>query len=645
MGILITTQALGHDHGAGTLFDGISVTVSSGERIGLIGPNGAGKSTLLKILAGRLKPDAGEVRRSNDLRMAMVAQDPQFEPGQTIAEAVTDGNQTADQGAVDPLVATQMLSQFGLNTPELPPTTLVDTLSGGWKKRVALAQALATEPDLLLLDEPTNHLDLESILWLERLLASRRMATVTVTHDRAFLQKISNKIWELDRRNKNGLLAVEGDFATFLERKAERMAEQEREEAALKNTLRRETEWLRRSPSARSTKQKARIERAHSLAAEVQDVSGRNQTQNIRIDFGAPTKKAKRLVEAHGVAKAYERPVFEDVSLTLTPKTRLGLMGPNGCGKSTLIRVLLGREEPDIGRVDRADDLRVASFEQDRGSLDPEVTLADTVCPDGDFVDYRGQRQHRMGYLARFGFTRAQMDLPIKRLSGGEQARILVARLMLRPANVLVLDEPTNDLDIGTLNVLEQALNDFDGAVLLVSHDRYFIDQVCTELLGFMPTGEPELPPTVTPFADLDQWEEALAQHRRQSKKAAKRQGEGDPSSSTTGKASDAAPKRSKKSWAIKTSATGTPSKNALKRRTPAWPTYRHSARTLRLPRTTPRSWRCKKTWPPPRRKWTNSTPAGTSWKPCWNNPVKAQQRPNADPTTTDSPQHVRLCP
>jgi ABC transport system ATP-binding/permease protein len=502
--VLVSVRGLAHAFGARPLFEGVSFTLSDGDRVGLIGPNGAGKSTLLAILAGIIAPDRGEVSRRGALRVAYVAQTPELEEG-TVRAAVAAGlsrEQRADfehEGAVDQWV----------NRLDLDPDRPIAELSGGWKKRVALARALVSNPELLLLDEPTNHLDVTSILWLERLLASSRFATLTVTHDRLFLQRISNRILELDRRNAGGLLDVAGDYATYVEQKAQAMAAQEQREQELKNTLSRETEWLRRGPSARSTKQRARIQRAEALSSEVQNLTHRNRVGSVELDFEGRAEdeiRPKRLIEARGIAKRYgEHTVFAEVDLFIGPKTRLGLLGPNGCGKTTLLRTLTGEAEPTSGEVLRADGLAVAYFEQDRASLDPTRSVAQTVSPDGDFVLFRGSHLHRHGYLERFLFRPEQMAQPVSSLSGGEQSRLLLARLMLSPANVLVLDEPTNDLDLPTLGVLEEALRSFDGAVLLVTHDRYFLDQVATELVAF--GTRPSERSKLTKLADLAQWE------------------------------------------------------------------------------------------------------------------------------------------
>jgi ATP-binding cassette subfamily F protein uup len=507
--ILLTARTLSHAFSQRPLFDAISFTVSDADRIGLIGPNGAGKSTLLRILAGQATPDHGEIVLRSGTRIGYLAQTPNFVADASVRSAVQSGlRSTHDARPLDwdeEARVDAMLSKLQLTGAEVQPDARVDTLSGGWQKRVALARELVVEPDLLLLDEPTNHLDVESILWLERFILAGQFATITVTHDRMFLQRVSRRILELDRRNAGGLLSVDGDYAKYVEQKADAMAAQEQREQTLRNTLRRETEWLRRGPAARTTKQEARIERAAGLADEVAALGQRNRTRKADIELDARGRKTRKLIEAKAVSKSYgERSVFENLDLLIGPGTRLALLGPNGCGKSTLLRVLIGSEACSQGSVERAHELVVQTFEQNRESLDPDKTVADSVA-EGDAVDFRGSRLHRYGYLERFLFRPEQMQMRVGKLSGGEQSRLLIARLMLKPADVFVLDEPTNDLDFETLNVLQEALQEFAGAVLLVSHDRYFVDQVATQILAFH-TAPAERGRT-TLFADLHQWQ------------------------------------------------------------------------------------------------------------------------------------------
>ncbi len=505
MAILVSAHQLTKQFSARPLFSGLTFAIESGERIGLIGPNGAGKSTLLKIMASQMSADQGTLSLQRGIRVGFLAQVPQFSEGATIFSSVLEGLESPkhtsweQHSEVREFLSKLELTAVGEDTP-------IETLSGGWKKRVALARELAKKPDLLLLDEPTNHLDVESILWLESFLARAPFATLTVTHDRLFLQRVSNRIIELDPRHVGGLLSVSGDYADYLEVREKLINAQERREVILLNTLRRETQWLRQGAKARTTKQQARIQRAGDLKEVVEDLQIRNKVGTVKIDFQGAEKNPKKLIDAIKISKSYDgKVIFSDVDLLLTRGTRLGLLGPNGVGKSTLIRVLLGHEEPTSGLVLSSEHLAVAYFDQTREALDPEVTVAKTLCPVGEFVEYRGSRVHIKGYLDRFLFTQDQMEMRVGKLSGGEQSRILIARLMLTQANVLVLDEPTNDLDMATLSILEECLTEFEGAVILVTHDRYFMDQVATRIIAFPPK---EIKSPLLSFASLEQWEE-----------------------------------------------------------------------------------------------------------------------------------------
>ncbi len=499
--LLINTHKLEKAFAGKVLFKNVSLGIEEGDRVGLVGPNGAGKSTLLKILAGRMKADSGDVTGKKGLRIGFLDQSPEFEPGISILDAImSDADYNEHIGPAYEWMARLELSQFG-------DTFLVEDLSGGWRKRVALARELVRGPELLLLDEPTNHLDVSSILWLEEFLAKAQFATLIITHDRLFLQRVTNKIFDLDPKNPNYLFSIEGEYSDYTEAKELMMAGQEAKELTMKNTLRRETEWLRRGAKARLTKQKARIDRAYTLKDDVSDLQAKNAARTVKIEFKDAERNPQKLMELTHVTKAYDgRVLFKDFSYLVSPKTRMALLGDNGSGKSTLIRILLGQEQPDMGEVKQADKLKVAYFEQNRETLNPKQSVLKNICPDGDYVHYQGQYVFARSYLERFQFHRQQVDLPVEKLSGGEQARLRIAQLMLNEAQVLVLDEPTNDLDVATLAVLEESLREFNGAVILVTHDRYFMDQVAKEIIALHKN--PDGHTTMEKFAGYLQWEE-----------------------------------------------------------------------------------------------------------------------------------------
>ncbi|MFS4460930.1 ABC-F family ATP-binding cassette domain-containing protein [Bdellovibrio sp. HCB2-146] len=524
---LISTYKLEKSFAGKTLFKNVSLGIEEGERVGLVGPNGAGKSTLLRILAGKMDADSGDVTSKKGLRMGYLEQTPQFKKDETILDAIMSKCPDYDE-AIGPAyewMAKLDLTQFG-------ESFKVADLSGGWRKRVALARELVLDVELLMLDEPTNHLDVTSIMWLEDFLSKAPFATLIITHDRLFLQRVANKIFDLDPRNPNYLLSINGGYLEYLESKELLMNAQEQKELVLKNTLRRETEWLRRGAKARQTKQKARIERAGDLKDEVQDISAKNASRAVKIEFKEKDRNPQKLMEASHITKAYNgRELFKNWSYLVSPKTRLALLGDNGSGKSTLIRMLMGTEQPDVGTVKQADGLKVAYFEQNRDTLNPKLSVLKNICPDGDYVHYQGTYVFARSYLERFQFNRQQMDLPLEKLSGGEQSRLRIAQLMLNEAQVLILDEPTNDLDVATLTVLEDALREFAGAVILVTHDRFFMDQVAHDILYFHRHEDGHQ--TLEHFAGYLQWEEwfdeqkELAaqreqQARQEAKKAAK---------------------------------------------------------------------------------------------------------------------------
>jgi ATP-binding cassette subfamily F protein uup len=509
MPLLLSCQSAGKSFGSRSLFEGISFAISDGDRLGLIGPNGSGKSTLLRLLAGLSEPDSGIIAPRKLLRLGYVEQDPEFAPGRTVREIVDAVPLDEHAGSEWSARVNSTLGRAGFTNLDIA----ADSLSGGWRKRLAIAGELLKAPDLLLLDEPTNHLDLEGILWLEKLLAGAPFASLVVSHDRYFLENVATRMMEINRLYPDGLFAVDGGYSDFLEKKEEFLHAQARRQESLENMVRREIEWLRRGPKARTTKSKARIDNAGRLMDELGDISARTATRATRIDFTATDRRTKRLIEAKVIGKNIGgRDLFHDLSFVLSPGVRLGLLGPNGSGKTTLLRAISGELEPDAGEITRADQVKVVYFDQNREHLDPVQPLRRALAPEGDSVIYRGRTVHVAGWAARFLFSAEQLDLAVGRLSGGEQARVLIARMMLAPADILLLDEPTNDLDIPTLEVLEDSLMDFPGAMVLVTHDRYMLDRVSTTIIGLDGDGGAGV------FADCAQWEAETQRQKSESK-------------------------------------------------------------------------------------------------------------------------------
>ncbi len=497
--ILLSCDGLSKSFGVTPLFTDLSFSISEQDRIGLVGPNGSGKSTLLKILAGLEQPDRGSRALRRQVTLGYVPQEPRFTDSHSVDDILTqalleEGLDPAEQGGR----IAKALSIGEFERADQP----VAMLSGGWRKRLAIARALMLEPDVVLLDEPTNHLDLDGILWLEGLLRSDVRAFVVVSHDRRFLESVATRIVEVNRRHPHGVFEAQGRYSDFLEQRDAALAAHAEYQASLANRVRREIEWLRRGPKARTTKAKFRVDAAHELISELHDLESRRDQPAAGIDFTASGRRSKQLIVAKQVGLSrHGRPIVRDLDLTLGPGDRLGVLGPNGSGKTTVLKLLAGSLEPDTGSIRRADKLRVVVFEQHRDALDPQSTLRRALAPHGDAVLYRDRPVHLVSWAKRFLFRPEQLDLPVARLSGGEQARLLIARLMLEPADVLILDEPTNDLDIPTLDVLEDTLLEFSGALVLVTHDRWLLDRVSTRLLALDGKGGADY------YADYAQWE------------------------------------------------------------------------------------------------------------------------------------------
>ncbi|MCU1343024.1 MAG: ATPase, partial [Candidatus Acidoferrum typicum] len=504
---IITAQGLSKRYGAEPLFKDISFTVSEGERIGLIGPNGSGKSTLLEILYGRVQPDTGEVAVRKRTRLSCVTQISEFAPGATVRSVIEGALERAhvpDAERASRFAETLGRAGFAdLDTP-------TEALSGGWRKRLAIAEGLVQGPDILLLDEPTNHLDLAGINWLETLLQDAPFACVVVSHDRYFLENVATEVVELARMYENGFLRVSGNYSTFLEAKEEYLHAQRKRQESLENRVHTEIEWLRRGPKARTTKSKARIGTANEMIGELADLNARTRTTSARIDFSATDRQTKRLIQLEDLTYTIgNRTLFQGIHFAVTSGMRVGLVGPNGSGKTTMLRLLRGDIEPTRGEIRKADSLRIVYFDQNR-VLDPDTSLRRALAPDSDAVIYQDRVIHVASWAARFLFDPEHLNQPVGKLSGGERARVLIAQLMLQPADVLLLDEPTNDLDIPTLEILEESLLEYRGALVLVTHDRYMLDRVSTIVLGLDGLGGAER------FADYSQWD--AWQRPRQSK-------------------------------------------------------------------------------------------------------------------------------
>jgi ATP-binding cassette subfamily F protein uup len=521
---ILNAQSVTKQFGATPLFRNISFTVEDGDRIGLIGPNGAGKSTLLAVLAGQVEPDSGELAVRKRARAAYVPQDSRFASGLSIRQVLEQAlaaahvNEGEREGRLRELTGRAGFADLNAEAA---------SLSGGWRKRLAITEAMVIEPEVMLLDEPTNHLDLAGIEWLEELLRSSSFAAVTVSHDRYFLEATSSQIVELNRVFADGLFRVKGTFSRFLEEKQAYLESQSRQQESLRNRVKTEIEWLRRGPKARTTKSKARIDTANAMIGQLAAMDSRIAVNTAGIDFDASQRKTKRLVEFENVALAVPasdpaaesqpksenspRLLFTGLNFILTAGMKVGLVGPNGSGKTTLLRLLRGEMEPAEGTIRRAENLRMVYFSQMR-ELDENLTLRRALAPEGDGVIHQGRTVHVASWAARFLFTGEQLNQPVRNLSGGERARVLIAKLMLEPADVLLLDEPTNDLDIPTLEILEENLLDFPGALVLVTHDRYLLNRVSSTVLGLDGRGN------TGRFADYAQWEDWLEERDEQEK-------------------------------------------------------------------------------------------------------------------------------
>ncbi|MDF1869570.1 MAG: ABC-F family ATP-binding cassette domain-containing protein [Phycisphaerales bacterium] len=498
---LLSARNLTKAFPSNTLFEGVSLNVNEGERIGLIGPNGSGKTTLLKILAGLEHHDDGELTRKQALRAVYVQQDDRFADGSTPLSVVRDDlGIDLDTGMDSTTRAEITLTKLGFSNLEQP----VASLSGGWRKRLSLARAIAHDPELLMLDEPTNHLDLEGVLWLERFVKQVAISIVFVTHDRRFLENTATRIIELSKAYPGGAFESAGNYSEFVKRKEAFLEAQQAAQTSIASKVRRDTAWLNQGIQGRQTRNKTQVQAASVRREELKATSDRNQatSKTASFSFQSTGRKTNKLLVLEGVSKKLgNKQLFEDLSLTLSPGQRVGLLGVNGSGKTTLMRLMSGDLKQDSGSIVSAENLNVVTFSQHREALDQNQTLQEALCPYGETLNYNGQSIHVTGWARKFLFSPDQLSTRLKNLSGGEQARVLIANLTLLPADLLLLDEPTNDLDIPSLEVLEESLMAFSGAIVLVTHDRFLLERISTEYLALDNRGSGKW------FASIEQWQ------------------------------------------------------------------------------------------------------------------------------------------
>ena len=478
---LVTLDQISMAFGHLPVLTDAGLQIDDKERIAVVGRNGTGKSTLLQIVSGELVPDSGTVWRQPGLRIARLSQDVPLSDPRSIFEVVAEG-----VGVIDEEWRRDHRVHLVLSRLELNPETIVDTLSGGWRRRVLLARALVNQPHLLVLDEPTNHLDIDTMTWLETFLAAYAGAVLFVTHDRVFLERLATRIVELDRGD---LVSWPGDYKTFLRKKEESLANEAVRNEKFDKRLAEEEVWLRRGVKARRTRDEGRVRALMAMRQE--RAARRTQAGAVRLSVEQVERSGQMIIEAENISKSFgDHLVVRDLSIRVMRGDRIGLVGPNGAGKTTLLRLLLGALPPDSGSVRHGANVQPSYYDQQREQLDPERTVVDTVGDGNDTVIVNGQPRHIYGYLRDFLFSAERANSPVKALSGGERNRLLLARLFTKPANLLVLDEPTNDLDIETLELLEAFLIEWPGTLLLVSHDRRFIDNVVTSTLAFEGDGQ-----------------------------------------------------------------------------------------------------------------------------------------------------------
>jgi len=504
MSTLVSLSKVSKSLGDKELFESLSFGLESNSNVALIGANGAGKTTLLKIIAGEIEPDSGMLSKNNKTEIAYLEQSPILDNEKSILKNILIKSDPNNLEHIQK--AKEWFSRLKFEDEKITHESLCKTLSGGWKKKVALIRELMKEPSLVLLDEPTNHLDIESILWLENLINEAHFSVFMITHDRSFLQNTATKIVELNKAFHNGHLMIDGDYEKFCEIKNEFIAGQEQNIQSSSNRLRREIEWMKKSPRARGTKQKARQNQTLALQDEVKNKIKNSMTDSIFFEFVKSENTPKKLIEAASISKSYpDKKLFKELSLLIQKNTKIGILGKNGSGKSTLLRCLLGEEAVDSGEVKRSDHLKVNYYKQEKNLPDSNKNLIEYFSEGDSYkINCCGRWMDARSYLKRFAFDERHFRTQLSKLSGGEKSKLSLAQLMLNDSNLLILDEPSNDLDLESLRALEEALINYTGALILISHDRYLLDQVCTELYAFHPDKNDA---SLTRFSDIHQWQ------------------------------------------------------------------------------------------------------------------------------------------
>ncbi len=497
---LISLSQISKSYGAKSLFSELSLTIHENEKVAIIGKNGAGKSTLLKLMAEIVKPESGEVVGQKHLRVAYIPQSPSYDPKLTVAEVV-GGKYLEHGGDIDEqsVAVSTSLSKCGFENQD----QLVGELSGGWLKRLSIASALVIEPQLLLLDEPTNHMDWQAIAWLEKLLISWRHSFVIISHDRYFLNKTTNRTIEIGQAFLNEHLSYSLPYDDYIVKRSQYFEEQQKLSESLSNKAKRELEWLRAGVKARTTKSRSRIKGAHELFENLNAVDNRIKASKTKVSLGIDEsgRKTKKLLEFKSVSKSYgDKKLFTDLNYIFSPKTRLALLGENGSGKTTLIKILMGEVNQDSGEVKQADGLSTVYFDQSKATLNLEDSIFEFLAEGSEQVLFKGSPMHVASYASKFLFTKDHFYLKISQLSGGERARLQLAKILLKPCDILILDEPTNDLDIDSIEVLEDLLAELKTALVLISHDQSFISNVCSQYLALEGSG------LWNTYADLNQW-------------------------------------------------------------------------------------------------------------------------------------------